>query len=343
MIIVQIFSRKNHLILFLFVSIVLTASSCTGDKTGKKVKKSSEKKQSLVVRDWNKYPAIVERNTQSEVIALGDVHGGYERLVDLLSVGGLISKDQRSQVGYSWSGGNKILVCTGDTIDKGDRSLDVIDLLMALQAQAPGAGGEVVVTLGNHEVEFLADPQNKKAGEFRAELQKRGITPEAISNGEQPYGEWMMNRPFAARINDWFFAHGGNTSGRTISELAKGFREAVDRGDWNSAFLIGDDSLLEAQKWWEGNGDSTALLDAYLGALGVRHIVFGHDPGAFHKKGVIEEGKDGRIFLIDVGMSPAIDYSKGALLIIQSVGRTTVARSLDAAGNKIELWPTGGQ
>lgn len=84
MIIVQILSRKNHLILFLFVSIVLTASSCTGDETGKKVKKSSEKKQSLVVRDWNKYPAIVERNTQAEVIALGDVHGGYERLVDLL-------------------------------------------------------------------------------------------------------------------------------------------------------------------------------------------------------------------------------------------------------------------
>ncbi|MBK9707359.1 MAG: hypothetical protein IPO77_10250 [Acidobacteria bacterium] len=58
---------------------------------------------------------------------------------------------------------------------------------------------------------------------------------------------------------------------------------------------------------------------------------------------MIEEGKDGRIFLIDVGMSPAIDYSKGALLIIQSVGKTTVARSLDAAGNKIELWPTAGQ
>jgi len=55
-------------------------------------------------------------------------------------------------------------------------------------------------------------------------------------------------------------------------------------------------------------------------------------------KGEIGEEEDGRIFLIDVGMSPAIDYSKGALLIIDIDNNETVATSLDANGVRKELW-----
>lgn len=329
---------SNRLAIAFFITILLFAFSCTPKEKHQKQEKHRQQNRSLHPRDWNRFPAIIERSTSAEVIALGDIHGGYQRLVNLLSMAGLIKSDKKSPVGYSWSGGNRLLISTGDLIDKGDHSIEVIDLMIALEAQAPASGGEIVITLGNHEAEFLVNPGNKKADEFRSELQSKGINPESLPKGQQPYGEWMMNRPFAARVNDWFFAHGGNTSGKPIGWLAESFRKAVDQGEWDSPLLIGDDSLLEAQKWWKGQGKAKVLLDNYLNALGVRHIVFGHDPGAFDNKGEIGQAEDGRIFLIDAGMSPAIDYSNGALLLIDVTTNEVVAASLTAGGIKKELW-----
>lgn len=84
-----------------------------------------------------------------------------------------------------------------------------------------------------------------------------------------------MNRPLAARVNDWFFAHAGNTSGKTMDELAEKFRHEVDQWRWGSHFLIGDDSLLEAEKWWKHNGPPARLLDDCRKALDAKHIVLG--------------------------------------------------------------------
>lgn len=331
-------NRFGRGIVIVSVTILLSIASCNHEKKEQKGRKHAEQSHSAIARDWNRFPAIVERSTRAEVIALGDVHGGYDRLVNLLSTAGVIKPDEKSPVGYSWAGGNRLLVSVGDLIDKGDRSLEVLDLMMTLEGQAPSSGGEVIVTLGNHEAEFLADPQNKKAREFVLELRNKGVEPDALPQGEKPYGEWVMNRPLAARINDWFFAHAGNTSGKSIAELAEKFRHEVDQGDWGSHFLIGDDSLLEAEKWWKHDGQSVRLLDDYLTALNARHIVFGHDPGAFHNKGEIGAEEDGRIFLIDVGMSPAIDYSKGALLLINTSGSEAIATSLDANGRRNQVW-----
>lgn len=330
-------SRRVPILILIVISLLLGASCSHDQETGKA--KNTEQAVAGYVRDWNRFPAIIERDTTSKICALGDVHGGYERLVNLLSVAGLIKTDAQSPVGYSWAGDDRLLVCTGDLIDKGDRAMEVIDLMISLEAQAPASGGEVIITLGNHEAEFLANPSKKKSTEFRSELIRKGIDPVTVSHGQKPYGEWLMNRPFAARINDWFFAHGGNTSGRSIKELADGFRNAVDRGNWGSSFIIGEDSLLEAREWWKADGKANELLEGYLAALNCKHIVFGHDPSAFKKKGVIGQEKEGKIFLIDVGMSPAVNSSKGALLMIEKTGNEVLATSLDADGNQTPLLP----
>ena len=333
-------NKANRALLIVAAAALLSSSSCNLANNDKKPKKHREQSHFQYNRDWNRFPAIVDRHTQVQIVALGDVHGGFERLVNLLSIAGLIKPDSQTPPGYSWSGGSRLLVSVGDLIDKGDQSIAVLDLMMKLESQAPKGGGEVIVTCGNHEVEFLANPENKKAREFAAELRGKGIDPDTLPQNEKPYGEWLMNRPLAARVNDWFFSHAGNTSGKKIDELAESFRHDVSEGNWGSDFLIGDDSLVESEKWWKRKGDPANLLDGYLGALNVRHIVFGHDPGAFHDKGQIGQEEDGRIFLIDVGMSPAIDYSKGELLIIETNGAEVLATSINADGVKKELWRT---
>jgi hypothetical protein len=284
-------------------------------------------------RDWARFPPIVDRTTTEEVVALGDVHGGFDRLVRLLQVGGLVRADKRAPGGYAWTGGRRTLVSVGDLIDKGPQSLEVLDLMIGLQRQAPAAGGDVIVTLGNHEAEFLARPGKKKALEFERELAERGIDFHDVAEGRNDYGQFMLNLPLAASVNSWFFAHGGSTSGLSRVQLADRFRKVVDAGRWKDEFLVGDDSLLEARLWWKRAQDQRDLA-----ALPAAHIVFGHDPGAFKGKGMIQAHGGGRLFLIDVGMSPAIDDSQGALLLIDRQRGVDVATALDASGARREVW-----
>jgi hypothetical protein len=284
-------------------------------------------------RDWQRFPAVAQRTTTAQVIGVGDIHGAYDRLVALLLKAGLVRKAPDQPGGYAWTGGNRVVVSVGDVINKGDRGLDVIDLIRSLEPQAEAAGGAVIVTLGNNEAEFLAKPEKKKADEFRTELEKRGLDPDKVADGETPYGAWLHERPLAAKVNNWFFAHAGDNGGLGVDELSTRFREAVDKGEWKSKFLIGANSILEAEKWWEDR----SRIDRDLAALKASHIVFGHDPGAF-TKGEIVEKHGGKIFRIDVGMTPAVNYSKGALLLIDRQGTTEVATSLDADGNRKQLW-----
>jgi hypothetical protein len=64
--------------------------------------------------------------------------------------------------------------------------------------------------------------------------------------------------------------------------------------------------------------------------------LFGHDPA--RDRGRIDVRDHGRLFVIDVGMSPAIDYSEGAVLLIDRGTDEEVATSLDAAGARREFW-----
>jgi len=284
-------------------------------------------------RDWTRFPPVVDRTTSEEIVALGDVHGAYDRLLHLLQVGGIARADAKAKGGYAWAGGKRTLVSVGDLIDKGPQSLEVLDLMMSLQAGAREAGGDVIVTLGNHEAEFLARPGKKeKTEDFEKELEKRGIDLHDVAAGRNDYGRFLRNLPMAARVNSWFFAHGGSTSGMSLVQIGDHFRAVVDSGKWKNPFLIGDDSLLEARKWWKGDTD-----DKDLAALPAAHIVFGHDPGAFKDKGTIQT-KGGRLFLIDVGMTPEFNYSKGALLLIDRKDGQDVATSLDASGTRKEVW-----
>jgi hypothetical protein len=80
------------------------------------------------------------------IVGLGDVHGNFDALCDILKRLGLINE------AHHWTGGQTILVQTGDLVDRGTRERDVLDLMMLLESEAPEAGGQVEILLGNHEV-----------------------------------------------------------------------------------------------------------------------------------------------------------------------------------------------
>src|SRR5213593_1494858 len=80
------------------------------------------------------------------IVAIADVHGDLDTLTALLRKTALIDA-----AGH-WSGGKTTLVQTGDLVDRGPKSRAVLDLIMALQKEAPRSNGSVRVAIGNHEV-----------------------------------------------------------------------------------------------------------------------------------------------------------------------------------------------
>lgn len=310
-------------------------------------------------RDWDACPAIAEVDTRQDVFAIGDVHADYNRLLRLLLAGNLIAEKPEAPKDVRWTGGEAVLVFTGDLINKWHHSVDVILLLRTLRKRAEAAGGRVVVSSGNHEAEFLADPDVKKASDFRHELDQHGIDPEDVAAGTDSLGlgKYLLCLPFGSRVNDWFFSHAGSTGGRTLDELAKDLRKGVENDGYDNEVLVGDEGLLEARMkprpWWEKKNDkpheSLARLRGNARALGVRHIVFGHQPGTYEfndgstrERGTMFQNFDGLLFLIDVGMSRGVDDSKGSILYIQGAGGAETATAIYRDAPAELLWSGSG-
>jgi hypothetical protein len=145
------------------------------------------------------------------VVAVGEVQGAYESLVKTLRAADLVDEQLR------WSGGDAILVQTGDFLDDGTRVSDVMDLLMRLQGEAEAAGGRVVVLLGNHEAlnilcirrnvnyetyqDFAdANSEVRQAAAYEAHLQWRRARAEELGSepaavGEQDRENWLVVHP----------------------------------------------------------------------------------------------------------------------------------------------------
>jgi hypothetical protein len=281
-------------------------------------------------RDWSAHPAVVEIESSATVLAVSDVHGGYDRMVALFAKHQVIDSIPATPGAIHWSAGDAVLIVTGDMIDKGAQSLPVLDALMALEQSAASQGGRLVVTVGNHEAEFLVDPTSSKASAFDDELTADHVMPAGVADGSDPRGRWLRERPFAVRVGRWFFSHAGDTHGRSVAQLEQALRTAVDTNDYSDPEIVGTDSILESKDWFTTD---SAMGLRYAHAVGAEHLVFGHSPHSLGPDGVIATGQDGALFRIDCGMSPAVDYSKGALLRVRRQGGQDVVEALSADGS----------
>jgi hypothetical protein len=170
------------------------------------------------------------------IVAVGDVHGGYDEFVTVLRAAGIIDASNQ------WAGGAAHLVQTGDWLDRGASSRKVMDLLMSLENQAKKAKGRVHALIGNHEaMNLYGDLRYVSAGEYEAfktsesaELRDRAYNTLADSANkndaaykanwyeEHPlgwaehrqafspsgkYGKFIRDRLAIVKINDAIFLH----------------------------------------------------------------------------------------------------------------------------------------
>ena len=152
--------------------------------------------------------SVCRIQTSERIVAIGDVHGAYDRFVAILRAAGLV--DGRAR----WTGGRSVLVQTGDVLDRGPASRRVLDLLRQLERDAARAGGQVFALLGNHEVMRIVGHWNDvSVGEYAA---FRGRDSEDIRNrlyeilsadaakraraAGQPFDEEAFRRQFQKEI-----------------------------------------------------------------------------------------------------------------------------------------------
>jgi hypothetical protein len=333
-------------------TVALTLGVCALVSTG------SAQAAGKASRDWSKFPAVTELTTGEDIYAIGDPHGDPERLAGVLLAAKLIASVPGTPAQAKWAGGKAVLVVTGDLIDKWTDSLQVIALLRALQADAPSHGGQVLISMGNHEAEFLSDPLGKKTLEFSAELKAAGLDATDTANCKGDLGQFLCQLPVAVRVNDWFFSHGGNSNKQTIAELNASIAAGFAKDGFATTELVGDNSILEARlnkkgpgglPWFQDGSSKTdpqKLLTKYVGKLGVQHLVQGHQYG----KVKFRDGKDrdeedffqryGLLFLIDSGMSRGIEdsTSTGGALHISGSGNAQQAVIICANGSEQKIW-----
>lgn len=264
------------------------------------------------------------------IVAVGDIHGDYEKFLAVLKLCQVID------AGARWSGGATHLVQTGDVLDRGPDSKKVMDLLMQLETQAPAAGGRVHALIGNHEyMTMMGDLRYVSDGELAAFGEGPRTTPvgrdplatypkyRAAFAKDGPYGRWILTHNAIVKVSGTLFMHGGLSpryAGRNIAELNDLVRAEL-RGEREARLGVGADP--EGPLWFRGLAESlpATTLDSYLSqmftAQSARRIVMGH---TIQENGISLRAGD-RLALIDVGMSrQTINGTPSCLVIEPGVG-----------------------
>jgi hypothetical protein len=267
------------------------------------------------------------------IVAIGDVHGSYDRFVDILQAADVVDKNAR------WSVGHTHLVQLGDVLDRGPDSLKALDLLKRLEREAAAAGGRVHSLLGNHEAmrligdlryvtpgEYAAFATNKSDSVRREFLESRPADQRERLQSEMPLGMIEMIRAFGPdgpygsrlrslnaveRINGILFLHGG-ISPAVASLRCAAVNDTVrrelsaDLATTRETPLASLTAREDGPLWYRGLAQEPESfapeVDKILAAQQARVIVVAHT--------VLPEGRigvrfGGKVLMIDTGMQPA--------------------------------------
>jgi Calcineurin-like phosphoesterase len=105
------------------------------------------------------------------IVAVGDLHGDFSAWRNILGSARLI--DNKGH----WTGGDTILIQTGDAVDRGPNSLEIVEDLMRLQKEAARANGQLIAMVGNHEaMNLTGDLRYVSAADYAAYADSRSAS-----------------------------------------------------------------------------------------------------------------------------------------------------------------------
>ena len=94
---------------------------------------------------WAGFAPAIASAPLHRIVAVGDLHGDFTAWRSIIRAAQLVNDRGR------WIGGDTVLIQTGDAVDRGPESLEIIQDLMRLQQEALRDHGQVIALIGNHE------------------------------------------------------------------------------------------------------------------------------------------------------------------------------------------------
>lgn len=244
-----------------------------------------------------------------KLFAVGDTHGDLFQLLAALTQAKIINENRE------WIAGDSILVFTGDYIDRGPYSAQLIDWLIKLQKNAIAASGMVEFVEGNHE-RMLID-SIKEVGWYRCWLRNGGR--ETLQSYAGPaafkidyhdqmnvwyaylrHKDFYDNLKSYVIIDDIMFVHAGVDPESNLDNIE------------NNHIAHGEKSHLWIRNefWGLGHAD---FLEYYK----CKKIVFGHTPTKYitkDNKSLMQPVSlyDGKLLCIDTGSY----YENGCVTVV---------------------------
>jgi len=250
------------------------------------------------------------------LVAVSDIHGQYELLLQLLQANDVIDPH------LHWRYGDGVLVVNGDVFDRGAKVTETFWLLHQLQQQAQAVGGDVWVLPGNHEAMVLSGNLRYIHAKYQQVAELLGRSYSALYDADSLIGHWLRQQPVMVRIGDTLFVHAGIAPeyfdlGLEQAALNARYRESLGtpKDVWEQdPLLSGLYNSKTSPLWYRGYFDGrldTPSVAAIVQRLGVKRIVVGHtskdEIGSYHHGRVIaidssiKRGKSGELLLIEQG------------------------------------------
>lgn len=271
-------------------------------------------------------------------LALSDMEGNFDAMVNLLSANGVIND------ALEWSFGDSHLILIGDMVDRGNNVVPLLWLIYKLEIEAQSAGGNVHYILGNHE-RYLLDGRVKSAAKkYFGTFRTTGISPHDLWSEDSELGEWLRSKPVMLKLGDTLFVHGGVSPRALTYDLSlEDIDEEAERN-----FVIGDtirrnidesiihdsDGLLfyrglAKSKSKDGADDraSAEHVNTILSTFKVNRIAIGHTLAEN-----IGHDYDAKVIRVDVphseGTSQALLMEDSALWVVDDSGNKSPLKKL---------------
>ena len=287
------------------------------------------------------------------IIAIGDLHGDYEHFTRLLRGPGtqLIDSDGHWAGGKSHLVQMGDVMDRGDEARK---ILDLIRRLEKEATAAGGMvhmilGNHEEMNLMNRSTQYpgyvtpeqfksflsknIIAAEEKKAGGRVRDSRWEELINDPESEASQDYyrnfvdlyGDWLAEHNVVIKINDTVFVHGGLTesfAARGLESTNNLYRSEIKRAIRGENFLPRILFLPEGPLWYRGlaidddqSEEFRARVDRIFALVGAQRMVVAHTPTKFQGREDDMKRYDGKVWIIDTGISSVYRGRVWALLI----------------------------
>jgi hypothetical protein len=291
-------------------------------------------------RDKNSYhikydytPNADNITTAGNIFVVGDIHGRYDALVNLLINNKIINSELK------WIFGEGQLVLLGDVFDRGDLVTETLWFLYDLQFQARRSGGNVHLLLGNHEIMALTGDDRYLNNKYNYFTQYTQIYYFQLFEKNTVLGKWLRSQNIIVRINDFLFVHAGISPNFAIYDFAYSDVNSTVRKYLNSDYRIGKGSPESiilgpfGPQWYrcyfsdninnndndndkyDGNDNkgmpevTQQFVDDYLYSKGLKRMILGHN-----EQLEINTSFKGKVITADVAIDESGKSAQGLLI-----------------------------